>query len=104
MNKPEILKSQETVFASLEKFQVAPGSITKAEVEEIYNSRKSRLQQIRSSICLKFYHDISEKLEKEKRLFEQLLHWEDNKQEALSHYSFVLNPYYFEQKFLGSEI
>ena len=76
-------------------------SITKEEVDQLYVQRKTSLEGIRNAICLKFYYTISEKLDQEKKFFERILHIEDTKQEALSHYSFVLNPYYFEQKFFG---
>ncbi len=100
MNQPEMLKSTENKIITNEENQPTNNSLTKTEVEEIYSFRQNCLQRIRSVISLKFYHQISEKLETEKRLFQQLLNWEDNKQDVLSRYSFVLNPYYFEQKFL----
>ncbi len=104
MNKTEILKSAETFATGSQETETNFGSITKAEVETIYKYRQSLLDEVRSSVCLKFYNDIAEKLKNEKRQFEQLLNWQDARDEALSHYSFVLNPYYFEQKFLGVEI
>lgn len=100
MMKEETLKSPETLAAGAEEPQTSSPSITKAEVETIYTGRKNLLEEIRPVVCLKFYNDIGEKLENEKRQFEQLLNWRDARDEVLSHYSFVLNPYYFEQKFL----
>ncbi|MEK7162116.1 MAG: hypothetical protein AAB729_05520 [Patescibacteria group bacterium] len=104
MQTKETLKPAETHTADIGEGQTGAGSITKAEVETIYKDRKNRLEEIRSLVCLKFYNDISEKLENEKWQFEQLLNWQDARDEALSHYSFVLNPYYFEQKFFGVEV
>lgn len=80
----------------------AESMITKDEVESLYHDRKQSLEHIRGAICLKFYYIISEKLDQEKKSFERILHIEDTKQEVLSRYSFVLNPYYFEQKFFGN--
>lgn len=104
MNKTELLKSTETLAVGSQETETNSGFITKAEVETIYQHRQSLLEEVHTSVCLKFYNEIGEKLKNEKRQFEQLLNWQDAKQEALSHYSFVLNPYYFEQKFLGVEI
>ena len=103
MNQPEILKSPEQLPATSQENHSPEGSLTKAEVEEVYAKRQSFLGKIRADISLKFYHQVSDKLNREKKQFEQLLNWEDNKQEVLSRYSFVLNPYYFEQKFFGTE-
>lgn len=104
MNKPEILKPKDIAFSASEELHAAQNSLTKTEVEEIYSHRQSCLEKARLMVSLEFYHQIREKLEEERRFFERLLHWEDAKEDLLSHYSFVLNPRYFEQKFFGSEI
>ncbi len=104
MNKPEILKPKDIAFSVSEELPAVQNSLTKAEVEEIYSHRQSCLKKARLVVSLEFYHQIRGKLEEEKKLFERLLHWEDAKENLLSHYSFVLNPRYFEQKFFGSEI
>lgn len=104
MNGPEILKPKETAFSANEESRAVQSSLTKAEVEEIYSYRQSCLQKARLWVGLEFYQQIKEKLEGERQLLLQLLHWEDAKQDVLSHYSFVLNPRYFEQKFFGNEI
>ncbi len=74
--------------------------LTKDDAERVYAGRQHDLEQVRPFICLKFYHEISEKLEREKRQFDRLLHIEDKKQDILSRYTFVLNPYFFEQRFI----
>lgn len=104
MLENELIKSAEVLVPGSEEARSEAASLTKVEVETIYKDRKKRLEEIKSSVCLKFYNDIAEKLEGEKRQFEQLLHFQDARDEVLSHYSFVLNPYYFEQKFLTAEI
>ncbi len=104
MTTQETLKSPEILAPSLQENQTENSVISKEEVQEIYAERKNRLEKVKSFVCLKFYNDISEKLDSEKRQLEQLLNLQDARDEALSHYSFVLNPYYFEQKFIGAEI
>ncbi len=99
--KTELLQSAEMPAAVSQETKANSSSITTAEAETIYRQRQGNLEEIRSLVCLKFYNEIGEKLKNEKRQFEQLLNWQDARDEALSNYSFVLNPYYFEQKFLG---
>ena len=64
MQTKETLNQPKPILPILEG-QTGAGSITKAEVETIYKDRKNRLEEIRSLVCLKFYNDISEKLENE---------------------------------------
>lgn len=99
MQRAELLQPKEILNNSTQESDGANATITKEEVEKIYRQRKHSLEQVRASLCLKFYYTISDKLKREKKLFEKILHWEDAKQETLSRYSFVLNQYYFEQKF-----
>lgn len=99
-----MLKHGETLTISTPETPTRSDFITRAEVQTTYQDRVKHLEEIRSVVCLKFYNGIKGKLENEKRQFEQLLHWQDTRDEALSQYSLVLNPYYFEQKFLGVDI
>ncbi len=100
----ETLKSPEVFAPSSQESEIQNSAISKEEVQAIYAERKNLLEDAKSFICLKFYNNICEKLEDEKRQFEHLLNLQDARNEALSHYSFVLNPYYFEQKFIGAEM
>ena len=97
----ETLQSKELLPSHTNEDHTAETALNKSEVDELYSSRQNSLSHIKSVVSLKFYHYIEGKLQQEKKLFEQLLHLEDSKQELLSHYSFVLNPYYFEQKFIS---
>jgi hypothetical protein len=99
MNKTELIKSMESSPSSIEERAETTEALTKSEVEEICGGRVGQLESIRSLISLKFFHQISEKLEKEKRQFAELLKWHDTAQDILANYSFALNPSYFEQKF-----
>ena len=104
MEERELLKFKETVISVHEEPKTREGSLSKAEVEEIRDYRQRALQKIRGIVSLNLYLRIKEKLEVEKHLLERLLHWENTKQDVLSHYSFVLDPRYFEQKFFSNEI
>jgi len=101
--KNELLKSKEHISRQSNEAKTTPDSISRQETEEIYSFRKKSLETIRAVVCLKFYNEINEKLDNEKLAFEKLLNWQDAKTELLANYSFVLNPYYFEQKFLTAE-
>lgn len=101
MQTVEVLKPSEQLIPRVRESYRDSVLITKEEVMQLYDRRKHQLETIRGTICLKFYYTITEKLDEEKRIFERMLHIEDTKQDALSRYSFVLNPYYFEQKFFA---
>lgn len=101
MQTQEQLKTTEVISQTTEDNTVSPTGLNKTETEKIYYFRQGLLEKIRSIIGLKFYHQISEKLENEKSIFEKLLNLEDVKQDFLSHYSFVLNPHYFEQQLMN---
>jgi hypothetical protein len=104
MLKQELLKPTENLAAGAEEPQNGAGGVTRAEAGAIFRERKNLLEEIRAAICLKFYNEISEKLESENSRFERMLNVKDARDEVLSQYSFVLNPYYFEQKFLAEQI
>ena len=101
MQTQELLKKSEIISETSETTSETTVSFSKIQADKICAQRLGLLQTIRSAIGLKFYHQISEKLEQEKQLFTSLLNIEDQKQDFLSHYSFVLNPYYFEQQLMN---
>lgn len=101
--KNELLKSPERITSSPFENHESLNGLSRQETEEIYFSRKNSLEKIRGIVCLKFYNEIAEKLELEKQAFEKLLNRQDAKELALANYSFILNPYFFEQKFLNPE-
>ena len=100
MNRPELIKSHEMAPVPQNNPSGVLETLTRQEVDVICNARFQFLESIKPIISLKFYHQIIEKLEQEKQQFGKLLEWRDNTEDLLSHYSFVLNPGYFEQKFL----
>jgi hypothetical protein len=51
-------------------------------------------------VGLKFYYRAAEKIKQEEETLKRFLRIESAKQTVLADYSFVLDPAYFEQKFL----
>lgn len=80
----------------------ADGSLTAEHVEQLYAVRRSDLKSIKPGIGLKFYYRAAEKIKQEEEALKRLLRLENAKQNILSEYSFVLDPVYFEQKFLSN--
>lgn len=73
------------------------------EVESLFNQRRQTLRQIKNQVSLKFYYSVEEKIKREEEQIKTLLRLEEHKQKVLSAYSFVLDPRYFEQKFLTNQ-
>ncbi len=102
MQQPETLQSNERLSAGRQLEQQPAGSPLTAETaDELQRRRLKLLEEIRPLMSLKLYHKISDKLEKEHASLAKFLNWEEAKQDALSHYSFILDTQYFEQKFLS---
>ncbi len=77
--------------------------LSEEDITALYHARCAELKKIERVVSPKFFHTIEEKLEQERKALKKLFAVEEAKQETLSHYSFVLPPYYFEQKFFGTE-
>jgi len=85
---------------SREPFRDDKGDVLNEDViTDIYNFRKRDLEDIRKHICLKLYYFAEEKLNLEKQALMEILNIQQNNQEVMEKYSFVLDPQYFEQKF-----
>lgn len=69
-------------------------------VISLFNERQQTLGQIKPWVGLKFFYRTAEKVKQEEAHLRRLLRLENAKQTVLSDYSFVLDPAYFEQKFL----
>ncbi len=104
MQSVEKLKPTEVIsnlkIEAIDSFDVLDQSF----IDNLYEGLGLKLQGLVDAVSLKFYHQITEKLAKEKSQYEQLLNLQDLQKEELSHYSFVLNSYYFEQRFLEEEV
>ncbi len=74
--------------------------LTQEQIDALYTERIGQLDTIKDSIGLKFYYAITEKLQSEKKTLEELLNVAYTKKQDQDQYSFVLDPQFFEQKFL----
>ncbi len=77
------------------------GSLSANTVAELYQTRQADLQTMKSWVGLKFFYRATEKIKQEEATLKRLLRLETAKQTILADYSFVLDPAYFEQKFLN---
>lgn len=76
--------------------------LTQKQIDELYSERLKTLDSIKANISLKFYYVIAEKLQTEKKTLEALLNVAFVKKQDHDQYSFILDPQFFEQKFLKS--
>lgn len=74
--------------------------LTQKQIEGIYTQRSKVLESLKTTISLKFYYTIAEKLLNEKKSFEKLLNLAFTKKQDHDQYSFILDPQFFEQRFL----
>jgi len=75
--------------------------LTTKQAETIFKTREKALESIKSSINLKTYYVIAEKLNQEKLAFEKLLNVTARKEQQAAQYSFALDSQFFEQKFIN---
>ena len=73
--------------------------LTAENIALLCSARQSQLEQLQKKITPKFFTNIREKLLTEQTQFTRLLTKSDERQQTRAQYSFVLNPYFFEQKF-----
>ena len=100
--KPEIINSSE--FANLAgNTELEPSSteFTPEIAAVMFEERLAETEQLQPFISLKFFYFVKEKIIREQAASRKLLKIEENKQEILDNYSFILNPAYFEQKLLS---
>jgi len=94
--------SPSEIPAATEQLPLATeGSLTAEAVTSLYKARQNDLETIKKWVGLKFYYRAAEKIKQEEQALRRLLRLEDAKQSILADYSFVLDPAYFEQKFLS---
>ncbi len=77
-----------------------PEDLSEAKLAQTISHRQKDLESIKQWVGLKFYYRASEKIKAEEAALRKLLNREEVKRSVLSEYSFVLDPLYFEQKFL----
>lgn len=74
--------------------------LTQTQIDELYSQRLQSLDSLKATISLKFYYIIVEKLQAEKTTLEAHLNIAFTKKQDHDQYSFILDPQFFEQKFL----
>ena len=72
--------------------------LTLTQAKQIIESRQATLQKLRPLLSLGCYHQLAKKIKAEQHQFEMLLNESEMRKKALSRYTFVLHPGYFEQK------
>jgi len=85
----------------IEQAPTDEGSLSAPAVTELYQARHADLQTMKPWVGLKFFYRAAEKIKQEEATLKRLLRLETAKQTILADYSFVLDPAYFEQKFLS---
>lgn len=78
-------------------------SYAKEDIDALFEAREASLRALERTISPKLYQNIHERILAEKKAFTALFLKTEEKKEELSHYSFVLHPYFFEQHFLGND-
>jgi hypothetical protein len=100
--KPEIINPTELVPQNKSGESAAEASeFTPQVASSLFESRLAEAEQLQPFISLKFYYFLKEKIVREQAAARKLLTIEENKQEVLDKYSFILNPAYFEQKLIS---
>lgn len=79
-----------------------PNNLDETQLSETFSRRHKDLETIKQWVGLKFYYRTAEKVKLEELALRKLLNREEIKRSILSEYSFVLDPLYFEQKFLNT--
>ncbi len=100
MKKNELLQLNEKIKPLGKSQPEDKNVLSQKKINKLFINRVHTLESIKPFICLNFYHSIKEKVQREEQSLLKVLNYETNKNEVLKKYSFVLNPQYFEQKFL----
>jgi len=100
--KPEIIISAELAEPANTIEQPARNTEFTPEIAAaLFEHRLAEAEQLQPFISLKFFYSLKEKIVREQAAARKLLKIEENKQEILDNYSFILNPAYFEQRLLS---
>jgi hypothetical protein len=75
-------------------------SLSESVISDLFAARRQQLDTVKQWISLKFFYQAAEKVKREEAALRKLLDLEQAKQTILAEYTFVLDPVYFEQKFL----
>lgn len=99
----ELLRSQERLKISPKEKINNRNTLSLNSIKTLFIARKKALEEVKPYICLKFYYFIAEKIQQEERNLLKILNLETKKARNLKKYSFILDPNYFQQKFLKSD-
>lgn len=101
MQKPENLKPAEKLLpAQNSEVLSQEAGLNQQQIELLFQARKQELLSLKPLLSLKLHHQIEEKLNAEKTALFSLLKLIDQTALWRRRYSFILDPQYFEQKFL----
>jgi hypothetical protein len=76
-------------------------SLTPESAQQMFEQRLAQTEAMHPFISLKFFYQVKEKVIREQGMARKLLKIEEDRQEKLDQFSFVLNPSYFEQKLIS---
>jgi hypothetical protein len=69
------------------------------EAARSIEARQTQLGKIKKVVSLKFFHDLSEKVNRERENLNEFILGNESKQQRASLYSHILSDTYFEQLF-----
>ena len=100
MPNPELLSIMETAAAPLAETAPQGRELSTELVDTVIAQRTRELEALKPEVSLKFYYAITKRIKQERSALEKIFHGRQRQENTLSHYSFVLDPRYFEQRFL----
>ncbi len=101
MNKELIPSKENSLSEQTDNDQTTNLELTEHTADSLFAQRIEQIEQLHPFVSLKFYYAMKEKIVREQATARKLLRLEDQKQETLDQFSFILNPSYFEQKTLN---
>ncbi len=76
-------------------------ALTPQSAQQMFEQRLAQIEAMHPFVSLKFFYQVKEKIIREQGMAKKLLKIEEDRQEKLDQFSFVLNPTYFEQKLIS---
>ena len=102
MSNNEILKPLEKIIFSPENSDNKASAPTVKQVQIMFEKRKQDLEDLRLLVSVNFNKKMVKKIKQEEQQFLEIFNLARHKKQVLQKYSFVLDPQYFEQKFLSN--
>src|ERR1700729_1263932 len=98
---PETLKPTEAPAKPANEHSGASFKLDEQQINSLILSRKEILENIKNEISRKVYFQIEEKINREEKQLNELLDFQEGRQNQLSKYTFVLDTHYFEQEIIS---